>query len=65
MKWRKRKNMPNITDYKERIKICKKCPRYEPALARCKECGCFLGIKARIKSSECPHPQGSKWKTWQ
>lgn len=25
-------------------------------------CGCSLGFKTRSLSSECPHPDGAKWK---
>ncbi len=53
-----------ITNYRQRMQICTRCPKYEPTLARCRECGCFLKLKARIKSMECPL---GKWKlkTWQ
>ena len=46
--------------YKKRLEICKgndeyyPCEYYEPKLARCKKCGCFLKIKAKIKSMKCP-----------
>jgi hypothetical protein len=28
----------------------------------CNECGCSLAFKTRSLSSECPHPDGPKWK---
>jgi len=28
----------------------------------CNECGCSLSFKTRSLSSECPHPDGPKWK---
>ena len=28
----------------------------------CNECGCSLAFKTRALSSECPHPNGPKWK---
>tara|TARA_B100000287_G_C20103009_1_gene571168 strand:- start:142 stop:318 length:177 start_codon:yes stop_codon:yes gene_type:complete len=40
--------------FKQRINICKQCPSFDPALNRCKECGCFLLLKAFIKATKCP-----------
>lgn len=39
-----------------RLAICRNCPqgRYSAVLGQCKECGCFMKIKTKIKSSECP-----------
>jgi hypothetical protein len=28
----------------------------------CNDCGCSLTFKTRSLSSECPHPDGPKWK---
>ena len=28
----------------------------------CSVCGCKLALKTRSLSSECPHPDGPKWK---
>jgi hypothetical protein len=28
----------------------------------CNQCGCSLTFKTRSLSSECPHPDGAKWK---
>lgn len=37
----------------ERMDICKTCPELG-ALNRCSQCGCFMNIKTRIYSSQCP-----------
>ena len=38
----------------ERISICKKCPSLLKPTWTCKECGCFMKIKARLEHSKCP-----------
>jgi len=35
-----------------RWEICKSCP--ELALYVCRQCGCFMPIKTRLRSSNCP-----------
>ncbi len=43
------------TDYiSERLEICKNCPRLFKPTYTCRECGCFMQIKARIPSQKCP-----------
>jgi len=37
----------------KRIEICKSCPELN-SLNFCKQCGCYMPLKVRIKSSECP-----------
>jgi len=53
---------------KHRIEVCDAC-KYKgnecviPGTAPCcNECGCSLSFKTRSLSSECPHPDGPKWK---
>ena len=41
-----------------RINICEECPRLFRPTQQCKECGCFVKAKARIKNASCPL---SKW----
>ena len=43
-----------ITDAKERINICRKCEHVNPILLQCKQCGCFLIVKTKMKSQDCP-----------
>lgn len=40
--------------HKNRLDICKQCPRLFKPTLQCKECGCFMRIKTRIKSQTCP-----------
>jgi len=35
-----------------RIKICRECEHY--IMLVCKQCGCFMPAKTRIKGVECP-----------
>jgi len=53
--------------YKKRLEICSgdndylPCERFDPVLSRCLECGCFIKIKARLKSMTCPL---KKWENY-
>lgn len=47
-----------ITEYKDRIDICRKCDHLNPILVQCKVCGCLLHLKARMKDQDCPK---GKW----
>lgn len=40
--------------FKQRFSICQICPRFFKPTGQCKECGCFMRIKARIPSQKCP-----------
>lgn len=59
----------------ERMEICLQCPLIDftgkgcmvPGTQPCCNitkggCGCKLHLKTRSLSSECPHPDGPKWK---
>lgn len=61
---------------KWRLEICSTCPLFTHSDAGCMVpktgpccdmtkggCGCSLGFKTRSLSSECPHPDGPKWKS--
>lgn len=37
-----------------RLQICRECPRLFKPTMQCKECGCFMRIKTRLKSASCP-----------
>jgi len=43
-----------ISYYEERLNICRECPRLFKPTMQCKECGCFMRIKTRLKSASCP-----------
>jgi hypothetical protein len=38
----------------ERLAICRECPRLFKPTMTCKECGCFMQVKARIPAQSCP-----------
>lgn len=40
--------------HKVRLDICRACPRLFKPTLQCKECGCFMRVKTRLKSSTCP-----------
>ncbi len=40
--------------YEKRMKICKKCPKYDEKQNRCIECGCYLPMKAKFALDDCP-----------
>lgn len=42
------------TTYYARLQICTQCDKLEKPLYRCKECGCIVPAKAKIKNSTCP-----------
>ena len=42
-----------IPDAKARYDICRQCDSFS-SLKLCNECGCFMPLKVKIKSSSCP-----------
>lgn len=38
----------------ERYATCLECDSFRKGLRQCKECGCFMPVKVRIKSQSCP-----------
>lgn len=46
------------TIQKERMDICKACPMLRPVSKTCKKCGCYVNLKTKIKTEQCPL---SKW----
>lgn len=43
-----------------RLAICHACEHYDASQHRCRACGCFADLKARVASSSCPH---HKWES--
>jgi hypothetical protein len=41
-------------DAKARLDICKACPRLIKGTNQCKECGCFMNLKTKLKDASCP-----------
>ena len=37
-----------------RYKICLECPRLIRATKQCRECGCFMAIKTKLATAQCP-----------
>ena len=40
--------------FEKRIKICFDCDRLLKITTQCKECGCFMKLKARMQEAKCP-----------
>lgn len=40
--------------YVERITICRQCDQFRTQFRTCKQCNCFMPMKARHKNSTCP-----------
>ena len=43
-----------------RLAICHACDKFDPKQGRCRLCGCFANLKARIASEHCPD-EPPKW----
>ena len=52
--------MANTATTAQRIRICHHCEHYDKGQQRCKLCGCFVRMKARVALAECP---ADKWPT--
>ena len=48
--------------YEDRIAICKGCIYYFKPTGTCKDCGCFMKIKARLAPMECSQKKWEKTK---
>jgi hypothetical protein len=46
--------------YEDRIAICKECVYYFKPTGTCKDCGCFMKIKARLAPMECTQKKWQK-----
>ncbi len=38
----------------ERLNTCKECPHITKMFTQCNLCGCFLELKVKILSAQCP-----------
>jgi hypothetical protein len=55
MKWKKTgKEGKKDLSPAERYLICRECDRFFAPTRQCKECGCFLALKVKVKSQSCP-----------
>jgi hypothetical protein len=41
-------------DASKRYAVCLECPRLIPVTKQCKECGCVMPLKVKLKNAECP-----------
>ena len=46
--------------YQDRIAICRDCVFYFKPTGTCKDCGCFIKIKARLAPMECSQKKWQK-----
>ena len=46
--------------YEDRLAICKSCIYYFKPTGTCKDCGCFMKIKARLAPMECGQKKWQK-----
>lgn len=40
--------------YAQRLRICRACPYYAPETEQCTHCTCFVPLKARLVTEQCP-----------
>lgn len=50
---------PNVEKISEeeanvRLAICEECPELIKITKQCKQCGCFMNAKTKIKNATCP-----------
>ena len=42
------------SDALHRIRICYRCDSFDIVTEKCKECGCFMRYKTKLKTAKCP-----------
>lgn len=50
-------NKNNYTDIEisnSRLSMCEKCPELLSFTKQCKQCGCFMPLKVKLKAAKCP-----------
>ena len=48
----------DTSTYQSRISTCKSCEYLFKLTNTCKKCGCFMSVKAKLTTSNCPM---NKW----
>lgn len=43
-----------VIEAEKRLVICRECDKYIKLAKVCKECRCFMPMKARLRKSKCP-----------
>jgi hypothetical protein len=41
-------------DAQARLDICEKCPELVGLAKQCKQCGCVMTLKVKLKNAKCP-----------
>jgi hypothetical protein len=41
-------------DARARLDICEECPELIGLTKQCKQCGCLMPLKVKLKNAECP-----------
>ena len=44
----------SVADPVARLNICSTCEHFQAGACRCRLCGCFMQLKARIPQAKCP-----------
>jgi hypothetical protein len=47
-------------EYAERLSACGSCPSLANGTT-CRLCGCYVAVRAKLRSNHCPMPGGAKW----
>ncbi|MFB5673960.1 DUF6171 family protein [Paenibacillus terreus] len=47
-------------EYDRRMQACRSCEAFQFGTT-CRWCGCLMEIKAKLQTSSCPSPAGSRW----
>ncbi len=53
-----KENHAEDPEQKRRYAICLSCPELIQKTKQCKQCGCFMAMKTKVKAATCPL---SKW----
>lgn len=41
-------------DRDRRLLVCEECPFFNPRSDRCESCGCYVELKAPLRTEKCP-----------
>ena len=50
--WSKNHVDPQVA--KQRLSMCIECDRLFSLTNQCKECGCFMPVKVKLREADCP-----------
>ena len=49
-------------EYNNRLSICRACIFFDPEQTRCTDCGCYVKVKSKFKTENCPQGYWRKLK---